>query len=203
MPGLVWVAVAYLLGSIPSALLAGRWLRRIDLREFGSGNLGATNVYRVLGARAALGVLAVDVAKGAIPVLLLPRWTIGPTAAIWPIAYGVAAIIGHIRPVYLGGKGGGKGVATATGAFVALAPMPMLLAVAVWLSVLALTRYVSLASVSASFALPAAVAIWNGVHTPLLPGSIAVGAFVIWTHRANMERLRRRTEPRLGAPRSP
>ncbi len=203
MPGLVWVAVVYLLGSIPSALLAGWWLRRIDLREFGSGNLGATNVYRVLGARAALAVLAFDIAKGAVPVLLFPRWTTGPGASLWPMAYGVAAIVGHIRPLYLGGKGGGKGVATATGVFFALAPMPMLLAVAVWSAVLALTRYVSLASVSAAFALPVAVAIWYGTRPPLFAGSVAVAAFVLWTHRANMERLRRRTEPLLGARRTP
>ena len=200
MPVLAWLAVAYLLGAVPSALLAGRWLRGIDLRRHGSGNLGATNVYRVLGARAAAVVLAFDIAKGIAPVLFFPRWTTGTVAAWWPIAYGVAAILGHIRPVYLGGRGGGKGVATATGVFVALAPMPMVLAIAVWGTVVALTRYVSLASVTAAAALPVAVAIWDGIADPLVPGAAAVAAFVVWTHRANLVRLSRGVEPRIGRP---
>jgi len=200
MPALAWLAVAYLLGSVPSALIAGRWLKGIDLRQFGSGNLGATNVYRVLGARAAVAVLSFDIAKGVVPVLFFPRWTTGAAAAWWPIAYGVAAIVGHIRPVYLGGRGGGKGVATATGVFVALAPMPMVLAIAVWLAVVSLTRYVSLASVTAALSLPFAVAVWYGAGDWLVPGAAAVGAFVVWTHRANLFRLSRGIEPRIGRP---
>src|SRR5664279_543637 len=113
-----WVALAYLIGSIPAAYLAGKWLRGVDLRNFGSGNLGATNVYRVLGIKAALAVFAFDVAKGVVPVLLFPD----PTHSFSvPLIYGAAAFVGHLRPIYLGGKGGGKGVATATGVFVALA----------------------------------------------------------------------------------
>jgi glycerol-3-phosphate acyltransferase PlsY len=198
MPALAWIAVAYLLGSIPAALLAGKWARGIDLRQHGSGNLGATNVYRVLGLRAALAVFAFDLAKGAVPVLFFPRWTSGTASAVWPVAYGVAAILGHIRPIYLGGKGGGKGVATATGVFFALAPVPMLFVVIVWGTVLRLTRYVSLSSVCGAAALPFAVAIWYGPRTPLLPGAAAVAAFVVYTHRANLARLRAGTEPHLG-----
>jgi glycerol-3-phosphate acyltransferase PlsY len=190
--------VAYLLGSIPAALLIGRWSRGIDLREYGSGNLGATNVYRVLGMRAALIVFVFDLAKGAVPVLLFPRWTTGPQSALWPVAYGVAAILGHIRPIYLKGKGGGKGVATASGVFFALAPVPMLVALIDWLLVLRITRYVSLSSVFAASALPFAIAIWYGPASPLFPGAAAVAAFVIWTHRANLKRLRAGSEPRIG-----
>ena len=200
MPALAWLVVAYLLGSVPAALIAGRWLKGIDLREHGSGNLGATNVYRVLGAGAAAAVLAFDIAKGVVPVLCFPQWATGPAQPWWPIAFGVAAIVGHIRPIYLGGRGGGKGVATATGVFIALAPMPMVLAIGVWIAVLALTKYVSLASVTAALSLPVAVAIWNGPRGALLPGEAAVALFVVWTHRANLSRLSRGIESRIGRP---
>ncbi|HUO51754.1 MAG TPA: glycerol-3-phosphate 1-O-acyltransferase PlsY [Gemmatimonadaceae bacterium] len=197
MPAPAWLVVAYLLGSTPTALLAGRWMRGIDLRQYGSGNLGATNVYRVLGLPAALAVFAVDVAKGVVPVLCFPRWA-GTTSPLWPVAFGVAAILGHIRPVYLGGKGGGKGVATASGVFFALAPVPMLVALLDWIIVMLLTRIVSLSSVFAAATLPFAVAIWYGPRSPLFPGAAAVAAFVVWTHRANLERLRAGREPRIG-----
>jgi len=198
MPAYVWLAVAYLLGSVPAALLVGRWMRGIDLREYGSGNLGATNVYRVLGPGAALAVFVFDLAKGAVPVIFFPRWTTGHPSDLWPVAYGVAAIVGHIRPVYLGGKGGGKGVATASGVFFALAPVPMLIAFIDWLVVLRISRYVSLSSVFAASTLPFAVAIWYGPRSPLFPGAAAVAAFVIWTHRANLARLRAGREPQIG-----
>jgi glycerol-3-phosphate acyltransferase PlsY len=192
-----WVLISYLLGSIPAALIAGRWMRGIDLREFGSGNLGATNVYRVLGLKSALAVFAFDVLKGLVPVLLFPRLTPGVPSVVTPILYGVGAIVGHIRPIYLRGQGGGKGVATATGVFFALAPVPMILAVSVWIAVFALTRFVSLASMFAAGALPAAVAIWYGSSNWLFAGSAAVSLFVAWTHRKNIERLSLGTEPRI------
>jgi glycerol-3-phosphate acyltransferase PlsY len=192
-----WVLISYLLGSIPAALIAGRWMRGLDLREFGSGNLGATNVYRVLGLKAALAVFAFDVLKGLVPVLLFPRLTPGEPSTVTPILYGVAAIVGHIRPIYLRGQGGGKGVATATGVFFALAPVPMILAVSVWIAVFALTRFVSLASMFAAGALPAAVAIWYGSSNWLFAGAAAVSLFVAWTHRKNIERLSLGTEPRI------
>jgi len=197
MPGLVWVVVAYLLGSIPSALLAGKWIRHIDLRQYGSGNLGATNVYRVLGVQAAIVVLAFDLLKGALPVLFFPRWTTGAWWPYWPMLYGVAAIAGHVRPLYLGGKGGGKGVATSTGVFLALAPVPMLFTTVLWITICALTRYVSLSSVFAACALPFAVAIWYGAKSPLLDASVLVALFVVWTHRANLRRLRDGVEPHI------
>jgi len=114
MPGYAWTVITYLIGSIPAALLAGRWLQGIDLRDHGSGNLGATNVYRTLGLEAAIVVFSFDLIKGALPVILFPKWTAG-TWPYWGMVYGVAAIVGHVRPIYLRGKGGGKGVATASG----------------------------------------------------------------------------------------
>ena len=122
----VGLIVAYLVGSIPSAFLAGK-AKGVDLRTVGSGNLGATNVFRTLGWKIGLTVYIADCLKGFLPVALLPGVT-GATSEIgWRIAYGVAAIAGHVKPVFLLGRGGGKGVATASGVFLALAPMAMLL----------------------------------------------------------------------------
>jgi glycerol-3-phosphate acyltransferase PlsY len=191
---IAWLGLAYLFGSIPAAYLAGKWLRGIDLRHFGSGNLGATNVYRVLGIKAALAVFAFDVAKGAIPVLLFPNPT---SVGFMPMLYGAAAFAGHIRPIYLGGKGGGKGVATATGVFFALVPVPMLLALSVWIAVFALTRIVSLSSMFAAASLPLAIAIWYGPSDRRVVIAASVAALLIWTHRKNIARLRAGTEPRL------
>src|ERR687883_749251 len=106
MHPLLGLALSYLLGSIPSAYLAGKIFRGIDLRQHGSGNLGATNVYRVMGWKIAVLVMAVDVAKGALPVLIFARWTNHPGASHWTLAYGVAAILGHVFPIFLLGKGG-------------------------------------------------------------------------------------------------
>ena len=197
MPAYAWLAVSYLLGSIPAALIAGKWLQGIDLRRYGSGNLGATNVYRVLGLRAAIAVFVFDLAKGVVPAVFFLRWTTGPHGNCLAFLYGLAAIIGHIRPIYLGGKGGGKGVATASGVFLAITPVPMLVALIVWVCVFALTRYVSLASLFAAGALPFAVAIWNGPRALVVVVAATVSLFVIWTHRANIARLRAGTEPRI------
>ena len=195
--------LAYVVGSIPAAYVAGRVVKGIDLREHGSGNLGATNVYRLLGAKVAATVLLFDAAKGALPVRLLPALLVPAAASpderlAWAVAYGVAAIAGHVRPVFLLWKGGGKGVATAAGVFAALAPLPVLAAVVIFVAVLAASGYVSLASLTAAAVLPVAVASLLGAASPLFIVSILVGAFVFWTHRANIGRLRRGEEHRFG-----
>ena len=198
------LVIAYLSGSIPFAYLAGKLRKGIDLRQHGSGNLGATNVYRLLGWRIALIVLLLDAAKGALPVLFLPDvMGVGPGSPgeyvwAWPIAYGVAAIAGHVRSVFLFWKGGGKGVATAAGVFFALALTPMIVATVVWLGVVLATGYVSLASILAALALPVAIALVKGMSSPLLYVSLIVAVFVVWTHRANIGRLRRGEEHRFG-----
>ena len=198
----VGLLIAYVVGSIPAAYVAGRVVKGIDLREHGSGNLGATNVYRLLGAKVAATVLLFDAAKGALPVRLLPTLLLPAADAdarlLWAVAYGIAAIAGHVRPVFLLWKGGGKGVATAAGVFSALVPVPMLVAVAVFAAVLAASGYVSLASLSAAAVLPVAVASLLGPASPLFIVSLLVGAFVFWTHRANIRRLRRGEEHRFG-----
>ncbi len=197
MPPAVGLILAYLAGSIPAAYLAGRLTRGIDLRRHGSGNLGATNVYRVLGAKVAAIVFAVDLLKGALPVLLLPRVTSSATPGIWAIAYGVTAIAGHVRPVFLLGKGGGKGVATAAGVFLALAPWATLIAFAAWAVVVGVSGYVSLASLTAALVLPVAVLLTRGPGSPVLALSGLLGMFVFWTHRENIRRLRRGEEHRF------
>lgn len=190
--------LGYLLGSIPFAYLAGKLARGIDLRQHGSGNLGATNVYRTLGGKVAGVVLALDTLKGALPVLAVLRYADGGTPLPWAIAAGIAAIVGHARPIFLLWRGGGKGVATAGGVFLALAPIPTLLSMVTWGIVVFLSGYVSLASLAAAAALPIALVLAAGPRSPLFVVSVCVAAFVFWTHRANIGRLRRGEEHRFG-----
>lgn len=194
----IGLALAYLLGSIPAAYLAGRALRGIDLREHGSGNLGATNVMRVMGPKVGAAVLVFDAAKGALPVLLFPPLFGVSQSAWWPIAYGVAAILGHVRPVFLLGKGGGKGVATAAGVFGALAIVPLLIAMLAFLAVVLASGYVSLGSLVSAALFPLAVIVASGGLTPVAIAGLLMAAFVFWTHRANIGRLRRGEEHRFG-----
>jgi len=192
------VAIAYVAGSIPSAYIAGR-ARGVDLRKHGSGNLGATNVIRVLGTKIGLVVFAFDVAKGALPVLLLPRYTISPWPSVWiAIACGVAAILGHTRPVFLLFQRGGKGVATAAGVFLALAPIQTLLILIVFAVVLLTSGYVSVGSLICASLLPVLIAVTLGPRSPIFTISVLVALFVFWTHRANISRLRRGEEHRFG-----
>jgi len=197
------LVLAYVAGSIPAAYIAGKVTRGIDLRQHGSGNLGATNVYRVLGAKVAVVALLFDAEKGAVPVLWFPRLIVPPvseagTLTLWAIGFGVAAIIGHVRPVFLLWKGGGKGVATASGVFGALAPAAIGITLLVWLGVLVISGYMSLASLAGAVVLPVALAVMGGLRSPLFAVSIVVAAFVFWTHRSNIGRLRRGEEPRFG-----
>lgn len=203
--GMHWSAalfVAYLSGSIPTAYLAGRLLKGVDLRTVGSGNLGATNVYRNLGLLPAVVVLLVDAAKGYLPVLLLPSRIAGVwgfearTLALWGIACGVAALLGHLKPIFLLWKGGGKGVATAAGVFGALAPAALGLALIAFVIVAAATGFISLASIAAALVLPLAVLVTDAGNAPLLGLSLGVAVAVVVLHRKNIERLRAGTEPR-------
>jgi glycerol-3-phosphate acyltransferase PlsY len=197
MSPIVGVLISYLAGSFPSAYIAGK-VRGVDLRKHGSGNLGATNVVRVLGAKFGAAVFLVDLLKGFLPVYFLPRFTETLRPELWALAYGVAAIAGHVKPIFLLGKGGGKGVATATGVFLALAPLPMLVANAVWIAAFYLTRYVSLASLLGATVLPVAILAWyRNPQSPVFIASVIIAAFVFWTHRANMGRLRRGEEHRF------
>ena len=197
MAPIVGVIIAYLAGSIPSAYLAGK-LKGVDLRQHGSGNLGATNVVRVLGPKIGAVVFLVDLLKGFLPVYFLPMYTETLRPGMWALVYGVAAIAGHVKPIFLLGKGGGKGVATASGVFMALALVPMLIAQAVWITVFYFTRYVSLASLCGAIVLPIAIlALYHDPRSPVFIASVIIASFVFWTHRANIGRLRRGEEHRF------
>lgn len=197
MPAIVGILISYLAGSIPSAYLAGK-ARGVDLRAHGSGNLGATNVARVLGTKTGVFVFVLDVLKGFLPVWILPRYIDVGNLELWAVLFGAAAILGHVKPIFLGGKGGGKGVATASGVFLALAFVPLLIAQAVWATVFLATRYVSLASLVSAVVLPMAILTWwRDPLSPVFLASLIVSAFVFWTHRANIGRLRRGEEHRF------
>ncbi len=198
MHPLLGLVVSYLAGSIPFAYLAGR-ARGVDLRRHGSGNLGATNAIRVLGPRIGGLVYLGDTLKGTLPVLLLPPLLDGSRPELWAIAFGVAAIFGHVRPIFLMGQGGGKGVATAGGVFFGLAWLPTLVALAGFAISLAVTRIVSVGSIVAAITLPVALYFWAGARDPRFIIASAIGAFVIWMHRSNIARLKGGTEPKIGA----
>jgi glycerol-3-phosphate acyltransferase PlsY len=192
------VVLSYLSGSIPFAAIAGK-LRGVDLRKHGSGNLGATNVFRVLGWKIGVLVFLADALKGALPVLYLPPRVASPRDPIvWAIACGIAAIAGHVRPVFLKLRRGGKGVATAAGVFFALAPIPMAVTFAVFVLVVLASGYVSLGSMVSAVVLPTLLLLTLGPRSPLFVVSAIVALFVFWTHRANIGRLRRGEEHRFG-----
>jgi glycerol-3-phosphate acyltransferase PlsY len=188
--------IAYMTGSIPFAYLAGK-AKGMDLREHGSGNLGATNAMRVLGPAIGGLVYLADTMKGLVPALVLPRYIDSPRPDLWAIAFGVMAIIGHVRPVFLMGQGGGKGVATAGGVFFGLAWLPALIAFVLFVSAVAITRRVSVGSIVASIALPTALIVTKGADNPLSVICVAVALLVLWLHRGNIARLRAGTEPKI------
>jgi acyl phosphate:glycerol-3-phosphate acyltransferase len=195
---------SYLLGSIPFGYLAGR-LGGIDIRKAGSGNVGATNVVRVLGKRYGYPVFALDVLKGfgavKISMLMAPghprEWN---SPEIFGILAAMSSVLGHLYPPWLKFKGG-KGVATSAGALLALTPVATLTGAGIWIIVFWLTRYVSLASVIAAVVLPILILVVSGrdqnkVKT-LVYSSACVAAVVVWRHRSNLSRLMRGTEPRF------
>ena len=194
----LWLLAAYVLGATPTSYLAGRLGGGggggIDLREHGSRNLGATNVYRLLGWKYAIPVGLLDVAKGALPVVLFGRWAHGP--AWLPVALGGAAVVGHMFSPYVRFKGG-KGVATAAGMFVALAPVACLIAVPVWGLCLWLTGYVSLSSIVTVLTFPVWVRLTVPAAPPTFWASVALAALIVFAHRANIRRLLAGTENRF------
>jgi acyl phosphate:glycerol-3-phosphate acyltransferase len=186
---------AYLIGAFPTSYVIGRLARGIDLREHGSGNLGATNVFRVLGWRVAVPVFVIDIFKGWLPTWLFPLLA-GMANVGWALAFGTAAILGHVFSIYVGFKGG-KGVATSAGVFLALAPVAVLIGLVIWASLVATTRIVSVASIAAAAALPLAVLATRGTGAIFFV-SVALALFVIYAHRSNIRRLLRGEEHRFG-----
>ena len=191
----VALVASYLLGAIPTSYLAGRLFRGIDLRTEGSKNLGATNVYRIMGWRFAIPVGIFDVAKGAVPVLIL-----GPAVSsreLFPLLCGVVAVVGHVFSVFVGFKGG-KGVATSAGVVLGLAPMAVGICLFLWALIVWVSGYVSLGSVVATGVFPALVWLLYPARRETIWLYVLLAAVIIWMHRANIGRLRAGTENRFG-----
>ena len=196
VPPAVLVVVGYVLGSISFAVLLVRATTGTDIRAEGSGNAGATNVLRAHGKKLALLVALADVAKGAAAVLLMRLVTADPR---WAAAAGFAAIVGHVFPVFYGFRGG-KGVATAVGAFLALSPLALLVSLAVFVAVVAATRYVSLGSVISMVLLPPIAGLLFHAPRAVVTAAGATALLVLVKHLANLKRLARGEERRLGGP---
>lgn len=179
--------LAYLFGSTPTSFLLARFVKGIDLREWGSGNLGATNLYRAAGVPLASVSVLVDVGKGFLPAWYFPRLD-GVDVPELALLYGLAAMLGHIFSVWLKFRGG-KGVATGGGVYLALAPAAVGIAAAIWLVLALACRIVSVASLAAATALPALVWWTRGGPDYVFWSTLPVAAFVWWNHRANIGRL--------------
>lgn len=201
---LAMIGLSYLIGSIPTSIIAGKLLRGIDIREHGSGNAGATNVFRVLGWKAGVAVLIIDMLKGFVPTVWisqLPQGALGWPAINFQIIAGLCAVFGHIWTVFAGFKGG-KGVGTGAGMLIGLAPAAVGICVVVFVLVVAITRYVSLGSMLASLALPVVIFVKHyTLHQPqptqLMVFSMFIPALIVYTHRSNIRRLMEGTENRI------
>lgn len=195
MTALLALVASYLIGAIPTSYLVGRLARGIDLREHGSRNLGATNLYRTLGWKFALPVALFDIAKGAVPVLLIAP-QVSPSR-LFALVCGAAAVVGHVLSVFVRFRGG-KGVATAAGVMLAFAPLAVGIAAVVWAAVVFGTGYVSLGSMIAAATLPAIVRLVRPGDWQLFWADVVVAVAIVWLHRANIGRLIAGTENRFG-----
>lgn len=199
----VLMIAAYLLGSIPTSVWVGKVFFNKDVRDFGSGNAGATNTLRVFGYAAGIPVLLFDIFKAWLPVFLSIsyfKWEAsGDLLVYMQILIGLAAVIGHIYPIYSGFKGG-KGVATLAGMALALFPLAFLSSLLTFIIVIAITRYVSLGSMAAAFVFPVfLVFVFNHQSTPLIILGIFASVFLVFTHRKNIKKLINGTENKFGA----
>jgi acyl phosphate:glycerol-3-phosphate acyltransferase len=186
------IAIGYGLGSIPTGLLIARWQTGVDIRQHGSGNIGMTNVLRAVGKGAAALTLVGDLAKGVIPVLLALAWLSSP----WSIGLvALAAIIGHMYPLFAGFHGG-KGVATTLGASIPILFGPLLIAFVVWAACVAFRRQVSFGSLAAAASLPITALLW-GAPAPYVLYALVAAALIWYRHRENIERLLAGTEPTI------
>ena len=195
---LAFTLAGYLAGSLPFGYWVVRWMKGVDIRTVGSGNIGATNVWRTFGPRYAVPVIVLDVAKGFVPTLVA-------TLAVGHVAgalAGGAAMLGHWRPLFLGFAKGGKMVATYGGAMLGLAPLVALVGAAVWIAVFAITRYASVSSIVAALSLPAA-ALLLGEPWPVLVFTSLAALGVLVLHRGTLARLRAGTETRVQLRRKP
>jgi glycerol-3-phosphate acyltransferase PlsY len=193
-----FILAAYLLGSIPFGLIAGFGAKGLDIREQGSKNIGATNVFRVVGKKWGITVLLLDALKGYI-ACVLPAFFGQPLTISLQLILGVSTILGHSFPVWLKFKGG-KGVATSLGVFLAIAWVPTLITFGIWIICFTITHIISISSLIAAVIFPLMIA-WLYAGTPeqkvLFPLSVVLAVFIFYTHRANLQRLRQGTEKKL------
>ncbi|MDQ7064175.1 MAG: glycerol-3-phosphate 1-O-acyltransferase PlsY [candidate division KSB1 bacterium] len=202
---LVIALAGYLLGSIPTAIIVSKVFHGIDIREHGSGNAGATNVFRVLGWKSALLVMLVDVGKGLVATLYASQLVFAPVMVepvYLKLLAGLAAVFGHIWTIF-GGFRGGKGVGTAAGMLLALYPIAVLICLGIFVIVVYTTRYVSLGSITAAVSLPIVLLIMKqGFHKfvepELMAFSVFIAVLIVFTHRSNIRRLISGTENRFG-----
>ena len=190
----IMLVLAYVIGAAPTSYIAGKLGKGIDLREHGSNNLGATNVYRVLGWKYAIPVGVIDMVKGAVPVAILGPWSNGP--AWFTVALGLAAVLGHMFSPFVRFRGG-KGVATAAGMLLALVPLAIVISLAIWAVTLWVSGYVSVASLTVAVVFP----LWVRLTAPDEPytfwASVVLALLIVYSHRANIQRLSAGTEHRF------
>ena len=200
---LLIIAIAYIFGSFPTAIIAGKLLKKIDIRDFGSGNAGATNVLRTLGWKAALVVLLIDMIKGFVPVFWIAAM-IHPqpdTLIYYQILAAISAIAGHIWTIFAGFKGG-KGVGTSAGVFMGLAPIPLLSALVFFIIIVSVTRFVSLGSITAALMLLIVLSYQKFVAMLFVPDvlyylTVIVVALIWYAHRENIKRLLKGEESKV------
>ena len=195
LAALPWFLASYLVGAFPTSYVAGKVFKGIDLREHGSRNLGATNVYRVLGWKFAVPVAIVDIFKGTLPVVLFAPHVSDSTVVAMLV--GAMAVLGHVFSVFVGGKGG-KGVATSAGVMLGLAPAAVGICMLIWLVLVRTTGYVSLGSMLGAVALPIGIQVLHPDRRELVLPSAVLAVLIIFLHRANIKRLLNGTENRFG-----
>lgn len=213
VPITIIAVLSYLVGSIPTSIIVARWRRGIDIRQHGSGNAGGTNVIRVLGWRMGVFVILMDMAKGLFATMVIARLMYGPIPfpnltpfddfTVVQIIAGCAAILGHVWTVFAGFRGG-KGIATAAGMLIGVAPIEVAVSFGVFALVFLFTHYVSLGSLSAAVAFPLTMFFRENVFMAEVPGyntliffSLGISVLIIYTHRANIRRLLRGTENKI------
>jgi glycerol-3-phosphate acyltransferase PlsY len=189
---LLLVLGGYLAGSLPFGYWLVRAFRGIDIRTVGSGNIGATNVWRTFGPRFGIAVMVLDTLKGFVPAMVATLWV----GSLWGVIAGGAAMLGHSRPIFLRFERGGKMVATCGGAFLGVAPVVGGIGLLVWLTVFAVCRYASVASIAAALSLPVA-AFALDEPWPVIVFAAAAAAGVLFLHRGNIRRLRAGTETKI------
>lgn len=196
------VLLSYIIGSIPTAYLAGRLLKEIDIRSVGSGNIGATNVFRTVGRTTGIIVLFIDMLKGVIPLIIAARIFPGIYSEPAAILAGLAAISGHNWTIFLRFKGG-KGVATSAGVMCALVPWATLIAFLIFILTVAITRYISVGSMIAAASLPVLVKLVYPAHTAFFVFTLILSFLIIFKHKKNIQRLLKHEEHKFSFKKTP